>query len=141
MMIEKAILSALQKATTAAVAASTMPTLPVKYIGRIFDIPNDGQYLEIVHIPNNVIGEFWAEGKTYRGLFRLILHWQIDDAGAYSSLDVLASITSYFPIGAVFQSDGVSVKVYQEPDLTSVIEDAPEMLYPVTIRYMYFQTP
>jgi hypothetical protein len=107
----------------------------------VFTVPSDGRYLEIVQIPNNINGEFWADGKTYRGLYRLILHWQIDDAGAYSALDTLASITSYFPIGAVFQSDGISVKVYQEPDLTSVIEAAPEMLYPVTIRYISFQQP
>lgn len=139
MMVEKQILAALQKATTAAVLASNMPTLPVKYLGRVFPIPSDGRYLEIVHIPNNVNGEFWDSGKTYRGLFRLLLHWQIDDAGAYQPLEILASITSYFPVGAVFQNDGVSVKVYQEPDLTGVIEAAPETLYPVTIRYMSFQ--
>ncbi|AHJ10710.1 hypothetical protein P106B_27 [Rhizobium phage vB_RglS_P106B] len=139
MMVEREILEALQKGVTAAVAASILPTLPVRYKGRIFGIPNDGKYLEIVHIPNNINGEFWNTGKTYRGLFRLILHWPVDDAGAYAPLDVIASIASHFSIGAVFQKNSVQVKVYQEPDLTGVIESAPDQLFPVTIRYESFQ--
>jgi hypothetical protein len=139
MMIEKEILQALQTATTAAVAASIMPTLPVKYRGRNFVIPDDDRWLEIVQIPNNVNGEFWSAGKTYRGLFRLLLHWSLDDEGAYEPLDVIASVSAYFPIGAIFQSGGIKVKVYQEPDLTGVIETPPEQLFPVTIRYECFQ--
>lgn len=138
-MIEAKILEALQKATTAAVAASTMPALPVKYRGRIFNPPDDGRWLEIVYIPNNINGEFWGSGKTYRGLYRLLLHWGLDDEGAYEPLDVIASISAHFPIGATFQSGGVQVKVYQEPDLTGVIEAPPEQLFPVTIRYETFQ--
>ena len=139
MMVEAEILEALQKATTAAVAASTLPELPVKYKGRVFTIPSDDRWLEIVYIPNNINGEFWSSGKTYRGLYRLLLHWNIDDTGVYDPLRVIASIAGYFPIGAIFQSGGVRVKVYQEPDLTGVIEAPPDQLFPVTIRYETFQ--
>ncbi|QWY83155.1 hypothetical protein [Rhizobium phage RHph_X2_24] len=139
MMVETDILKALQKAAIAAAAASTMPTLPVKPIGRTFTVPSNGRYLELIHIPNNVTNEFWSEGKTYRGLFRLILHWGLDDTGAYSPLDVIASVASYFVKGAIFQNGSVSVKIYEEPDLTGVIEQPPETLYPVSIRYMSFQ--
>ena len=138
-MIEHAILEALQKATTAAVNVSTVPLLKVKYLGRVFNPPDNGQWLEVVHIPNNVNGEFWGSGKTYRGLFRLLLHWGVDDAGVYDPLDLIASIAAHFPIGATFQSGGVQVKVYQDPDLTGVIEAAPELIFPVTIRYESFQ--
>lgn len=139
-MKEREILQALQTATIAAVAASTMPTLPIKVLGRTFNQPNNGRYLEIVHIPNNVGGEFWGDGKTYRGLFRLILHWGLDDAGVYQPMNVMASIASHFTKDSIFQNGDVSVKIYEEPDLTGVIEVAPETLYPVTIRYMSFQT-
>lgn len=139
MMVEAEILEALQKATTAAVAASTMPALPVKYRGRVFTIPTDDRWLEIVYIPNNINGEFWSNGKTYRGLYRLLLHWGVDDAGVYDPLRLIASIAGHFPIGAIFQSGGVQVKVYQEPDLTGVIEAPPDQLFPVTIRYETFQ--
>lgn len=139
MMVEKDILRALQKATLAAVAASTMPALQVKMIGRTFDPPDNGKWLEIVHIPNNVNNEFWGGGKTYRGLFRLILHWGLNDEGAYEPLDVLASVCAHFVKGQDFQSGSVSVKIYDEPDLTGAIEQAPETLYPVTIRYMSYQ--
>ncbi len=138
-MIEKEILEALQKATTAAVAASAMPTLPVKYKGRIQAVPSDDKWLEVVHIPNNINGEFWNTGKTYRGLYRLLLHWPVKDKGVYVPMSVIASIAYYFPIGAVFSSGTVQVKIYQEPDLTGVIEAAPEQLFPVTIRYESFQ--
>jgi hypothetical protein len=135
-MIEREILQALQTATINAVSASTMPLLPIKALGRTFDPPGDGRWLEIVHIPNNVIGQFWADGKTYRGLYRLILHWGLDDAGVYQPMDVIASIAAGFPKGSIFQNGSVSVKIYDEPDLVGVIEASPETLYPVTIRYM-----
>lgn len=139
MMKEKAILAAMQAADIAAVAASIMPTLPIKAIGRTFNPPNDGRYLEIVHIPNNVLNEFWGRSKTYRGLHRLILHWGLDDAGAYPAIDVIASIADYFSKDATYTSGGVSVKITEEPDLTGVIEAPPELLFPVTIRYASFQ--
>lgn len=136
---EREILQALQTGAINAVAASAMPTLPIKAIGRTFNPPGDGRYLEIVHIPNNLTGEFWGDGKTYRGLFRLILHWGLDDAGAYPPMDVIGSIAEFFPKGKTFQNGAVSVKIYEKPDLTGVIEVPPELLFPVTIRYMSFQ--
>lgn len=139
MMVEREIIEALQKATTAAVAASTRPTLPVKYLGITFEIPNDHKYLEIVHIPNNVDNEFWGSEKTYRGLFRLLLHWPIDGAGVYPPTSLMKSISSHFTKGSRFTAGGVSVKIYEEPDLTGMIEQPPELLFPVTIRYMSFQ--
>lgn len=139
MMIEQEILERLQKATIAAVASSILPTLPIKHVGRTFTIPDDGKYLEIVYIPNNVKNEFWSDGKTYRGLFRLILHWGLDNAGAYPAMRAIASVSAYFAKGAIFQTEAVRVKVYEAPDLTGVIEVAPEMLFPVTIRYECFQ--
>ena len=137
-MKDRYILQALQTATIAAVTASIMPSLPIKVLGRTVPA-NSGKWLEIVFIPNNINGEFWDKGKTYRGLFRLLLHWPLEEEGVYLPMDVLASICSHFPIGAVFQSENVSVKIYQEPDLTGVIESAPETLYPATIRYESFQ--
>lgn len=138
MMVEKEILSALQSAAIAAVATSLMPSIPIKPVMRT-EPQNNGKWLEFVYIPNNIVGEFWSTGKTYRGLFRLIFHWPSLDEGAYSALDVIASVCAHFPIGAVFQSGGIQVKITAEPDLASVIEAAPDNLYPVTIRYEFFQ--
>lgn len=138
MMADRKILQALQTATIAAVAASTMPALSMQPVGRTLAPPPD-KWLEIVHIPNNINGEFWDAGKTYRGLYRLLLHWPVTDEGAYDPMDVLASISAHFPIGALFQKDDVSVKIYQEPDLDGVIQRAPELIFLVTIRYETFQ--
>lgn len=138
MMADRKILQALQTATLAAVAASTMPALSVQPVGRTLAPPPD-KWLEVVFIPNNINGEFWGAGKTYRGLFRLLLHWPVIDEGVYEPMDVLASISAHFPIGALFQTDAVSVKIYQEPDLDGVIQSAPELIFLVTIRYETFQ--
>lgn len=138
MMKERLIVEALQKATIAAVAASINPALPLKILGRPFNIPNDGKYLEMVYIPNNITNEFWGNEKTYRGLFRLILHWGVTDEGIYPPLDLLASICSHFVKGSSFTNGTVSVKIYEQPDLTGPVEGSPETLYPVSIRYMCF---
>lgn len=140
-MIEKEILQALQTATLAAVAASTMPTLKIKVKGRTFEIPNSQEWLEIISIPNNIDNEFWGDGKTYRGLFRLLLHWPLKEEGAYPPLAVLASIGAYFAKGKVFQNGSVSVRIYDKPDLTGMIEAPPEQIFPLTIKYMCFDKP
>lgn len=141
-MAEKEILEALQKAVTSAVAASIKSTLPVKYVGRTFTKPNSGGWLEVIYIPNNVTDEFWSTGKTYQGILRLVLHWIMDDKGAYEPIRVIESIADYFAKGTKFNdpSNAVTVKISDNPNLINAIEEAPEMLFPLSVRYHFFKT-
>ena len=135
-MSERAILESLQKGVTAAVTASSTPTLPVKYLGRTFAPPANGKYLEIVHLPNNRFGDHWGDEKNHAGIFRIILHWPNDNTGAYAALDLLGSIAAYFTVGRLLQT----VQICAKPDLTGVVETGSEMLYPASIRYNSFQS-
>lgn len=137
-MIEQQILQALQTAVIAACAQSTIPTLPIKAIGRSFEPPNDQRYLEIVQIPNNITNEFWNESKTYRGMLRLILHWPIDDQGAYPPIATLQSIVSYFAKGKSLINGNVSVKITENPDFMGQIQGSPDTIYAVSVRYQCF---
>jgi hypothetical protein len=140
-MTEKAILEALQKAVIAAVAASTTPTLPVKYIGRNFKKPaDDSGWLEVIHIPNNVTDNSWGSEKTHRGMLRLILHWPMKDKGVYEPMGAIESILGYFVKGTRFSDPGatVFVKISEIPDLKGVLEEPPEMMLPATVRYDFF---
>lgn len=138
-MEEQQILQALQTGAIAAVAASTTPTLSIKAVGRTFTIPNDHKYLELIRIPNNITGEFWGDGKTYRGIFRLLLHWQLDDQGAYPAITALQSIVSFFTKDKSFVAGDISVKILEKPDYLGELEASPEMIYPVSIRYQCFR--
>lgn len=140
-MTEKAILEALQKAVTAAVAASTKPTLSVKYVGRNFTKPNSDGWLEVIYIPNNIMDEFWAEGKTYQGILRLVLHWFMDDKGAYEPMQLIESIGSYFYKGLRLADPGntILLKINDHPNLLNVLEEAPELLLPLSVRYQFFK--
>lgn len=128
------ILEVLQKATTAAVTGSDMPTLPIKFIGRSFIVPDDQKWLEVVFLPNNRAG-YWGNEKDYRGTYRLLLHWPNNNEGAYEPMRVLASIARFFskdtPLSGVTISDN--------PDTTGVIENGAENLFPVSIRYQSFR--
>ena len=141
MTVEKAILEALQKAVTAARAATTLPAASVKYVGRNFTKPADGStWLEVVHIPNNVTGECWGDEKTHRGILRLILHCPMTDEGAYTSITLMETIAAHFAKGQVFSDLAVTVRVRitDNPNLLGVLEEPPEMLIPVSIRYEFF---
>lgn len=143
-MTEKAILEALQKAVIAAAAAASIPTASVKYVGRNFTPPADaGAWLEVIHIPNNVTNEFWAEGKTYQGIMRLILHWPMTDKGAYAAITLAENVMAYFTKGSRFADPGntVQVKISDNPNLLSIMEEAPELLLPISIRYSFFKAP
>lgn len=142
MNVERYILEALQKATLAAVAASSTPTTKIKMIGRNFEKPNDNSaWLEVIHFPNNVTNEFWADGKTYRGIFRLVLHYPMKDDGVYPATDLIESIGSYFAKGSKFNDTGnfVTVQITDNPNLMGMMEEAPDMLIPLSIRYLYFK--
>lgn len=139
-MKDRLVIEALQKAVIAAVAASSLPTLPIKALMRNFEIPSDQKYLEVVYIPNNINGEFWNDEKTYQGIMRLILHWPINDDGAYEPLDVITSIASYFTKNRALQNGSVTVKIYQNPDLTGVIEGEKDNIFPVSIFNRCFVT-
>lgn len=138
MGVETDILKALQTAVTGAVAASALTTLPIKYLGRTFVIPNDQKWLEIVHLPNNRSGDFWGAQKYYRGTMRLILHWPNDDAGIYAPVDLVTQIGSFFDKDKSLRSGQSVVKIYENPDLSGSIEAGTESLFVVSIRYQCF---
>jgi len=141
-MSEKAILEALQKAVIAAVAAlPSEDRVPVKYVGRNFTKPSDGSgWLEVVHIPNNQLNDSWGSEKTYRGMMRLILHWPMKDKGAYKPIELIEDIASYFVKGRKLtdQASTVSIMIADVPDFKGVMEEPPEMMLPMSIRYEFF---
>ena len=135
MAAEEAILRALQGGVTAAVAASTMPALPVSYVGVSFTVPNDQKWLEVVWLPNNIQGDFLGQEKNYRGILRLLLHWPNDGAGAYRPLAVIESIGAYFTNGLLLSN----VQIYSKSDLTGVLQDGDDVIYPLSIRYQSYR--
>lgn len=140
-MSESAIIQALQSGVTAAVAASTSPTLPIKYImvgtsgGPAFSIPADQKWLEIVWLPNNRNGDFLGDEKNHRGILRLVLHWPNSGGGVYEPVELLASITAYFSKGRLLSG----VQVYATADPTGIIEQGNEVLLPVSILYQSYR--
>lgn len=139
--MEKFILEALQKGLIAAIAASTAPTLPVKMVGRNFKPPISGGWLEVIQMPNNITDEFWNTGKTYRGILRLLFMYPMEDAGAYPALTVAESVASYFTKGLKLNdlANTVTVQIMDNPDFKGVIEEAPNMMLPISIRYQCFK--
>lgn len=142
-MIESQILKVLQTGVIAAVAASVTPALAVKYVGLAFTPPADAApWLEVVYIPNNNENEFWGSGKTYRGLMRLLVHWPVDNEGAYGPMELAQSIAGYFNKGRQFTTTGgKTVTITDEPNMLGVLESAPDLLVPISVRYSCFDAP
>lgn len=136
MMDDGEILKVLQRAVMAAIKASPKITgeFPVKYIGRSWEIPDDQKWFELVFLPNNR-NDHWGNEQNYMGVMRLILHWPNDDKGAYEPLAILRSVVGYFTKGLFLQS----VRIYETPSLTGVLEQGNETLYPASIRYQSFR--
>ena len=142
-MSNKLVLKTLQTATLAAIAASDTPDLPVKMKGRTFEIPNDQKYLVVVFIPNNQSDRCWGEEQVYQGIFRLVLHWPVDDKGVYDPIDIVdfensGSVASYFTKTNALRTGGFGVNITQVPKLTGVIEAGHESLFPVSMSYRSF---
>lgn len=129
------ILSALQQATTSAVAASSTPTLPIKYVGLTFVPPSNQRYLECVFIPNNFVDQYWDRSRVYRGIYRLVLHWGID-GNPYAPLTTLTSVAAYF---SKYRQLASGVHIVNEPDTGGIIETGHEIIWPATMTYRLFQ--
>jgi hypothetical protein len=132
------VLKALQTAAIAAVGVSTRPTLPIKAMLRNFDIPNDNKYLELIDVPNDRTGEYWADGRTYQGSFRLILHWPIDDQGIYEPSGYIDELGSMFGKEKRFISGGLVVKIYDHPVNSGRVPNGSELLFPLVLPYRCF---
>lgn len=137
-MSDKLILQAFQTATLLAVKASIEPALPVQMLGRVFEPPDDQKYLQLVFIPNNRTGETWGKEKTYQGLVRLVLHWPINDEGVYDPIDLIMSVASYFDKTNTLRNGGLSLKLYEDPNFTGMVEPGSELLFPVSMPYRSF---
>lgn len=135
MIYDATILDELQTAVASAVAASTVPTLPVSYIGRTFTPPNDQKYLECVWIANNPPDDYWGDEQNYEGIFRLVLHWPNNDAGAIVPMTLLGSICGYFSKDRALPS----VKISDKPKAASAQPIGAEILYPASFRYSCFR--
>lgn len=142
-MIETDILTALQAAGLAAVAASAIPAMPIKAIARTFTPANDapdGKYVEFVNINNNRGGDYWDDSRVYQGTFRIILHWPVDDAGAYPPLTYLDQLAAFFPKGKLLVSRQALVKFYDVPQASGLITSGSELLFPVGLAYRCFRS-
>lgn len=134
-MSEAVIAENLYVAVTNA-AASLSPLLPVQFPGRVFDIPSNGRYIEVIQIRNNRQGEYYGDERTYQGILRLLVHWPNDDAGAIPPLVYCEGIADALPKGTRF---GNTV-LYDVPEVGSVVEDQGQIFYPISFRYRDFYT-
>lgn len=141
--MEQFVIKALQKGVTAAVVGSLLPETSVKYIGKTFETPENGKWLEIVHIPNNRVGQFWSDGKTYQGVMRLLYHSPEDNRGIYDPLSVLQSVLTGLPKGSKLKDDpttpNVTITITEKPNVLNIIEESPNLLIPVSVRYSFFK--
>lgn len=135
MTIEKSILQALQQKVIEAVAASTVPTLPIKFVDVAFTIPNDQKWLELIFIPNNASDRMWGDEEVYRGILRLVLHWPNNGAGAYKPLSLISSILSSF---SKDEKIGGLLQLLNKPKLMTTVQSGSENWYPATIEYTVF---
>lgn len=136
MIIESKILKCLQQK-----AIEVINDKNVKCLNVNFNPPVDKKWWEVVYIPNNIEDEFWADSsKTYRGIFRLLLHWPQKSQGVYKPLEEAERVAAGFPKNLeLFSEDGsVKVIITDTPDIKNVIEDRPQLMISLTIKYTCF---
>lgn len=137
---ETDVIQSLQASVIAAVAASSKPTLPVKFINVVNDnvpIPpvDNSEWLELIWIANNPSDTTWGDEKVYRGIFRLVLHWPNDGAGSYPAITLMESIKASYHKDVLM---GEKLKLLNQPRLTTINDDAKELQLIVSLEYSSF---
>ena len=132
------VLKVLQNEVKTAVAASDVPTIPVKFLGRSFTKPNDDKWLELIFIPNNQ-DNYWGDETLFQGIFRIALHWPLNDKGAYEPFDVIASVVKHFKKTTPLHGDNISLQIYQKPIVGGMITEASDNIIAASMSYRSFQ--
>lgn len=135
-MIESKIIKCLQSK-----AIEVIGDKNIKCININFNPPVDKKWWEVVYIPNNPEDEFWADdSKTYKGIFRLILHWPQKSQGIYKPMQEVERVAEGFPKNLELFSEDNSVKVIisDTPSVTKILEDRPQLMIGLTIKYTCF---
>lgn len=135
-LIESKIIKCLQDKAIKVINDKNIKCLNINY-----DPPVDKKWWEVVYIPNNIENEFWADtAKTYRGIFRLILHWPQKSQGIYKPLEEAERVANGFQKNTeLFSSDDtVKVIITDTPNITTIIEDRPQLMIGLTIKYSCF---
>jgi hypothetical protein len=138
-MNELQILTALDDAALDAIARSSKPTIPIKAIGRTLD-PAPLRYVELVRITNNRSGDYWGNERVYQGIYRMLLHWDINDEGVYEPTTYVDELATFFPKDTTFFVGDVAVKIYDVPDASGPVENGSELLFPLSLRYRCFRS-
>lgn len=136
-MIESKIIKCLQER-----AIQIINDKNIKCVNINFNPPVDKKWWEVVYIPNNKENEFWADtSKTYRGIFRLILHWPQKSQGIYKPLEEAERVANGFQKNLQLWSDDKTVRVTitDTPNITTILEDRPQLMIGLTIKYSCFK--
>lgn len=121
------------------VLAIDLDGLPVKALGRTFEIPQDQKYIEIIHIPNDGDDRYIANEKMFQGIFRLVLHWPNNDEGTYPPTDIIDLLEPYFSKNNLLFFGSNRLEFYQRPKFLGAIEAGQEMIYPLSVAYRCFK--
>lgn len=137
-MIETEIVRCLQQRAIDVIG----PKQNIKCINVNYDPPANEKWWEFIYLPNNIENEFWSDdAKTYRGIFRILLHYPQKSYGIYKPLDEIKNVASGFPKNLELYSTDNSVKVVltDTPNLTNIVEDRPQFMIGLTIKYICFK--
>lgn len=135
-LVESKIIKCLQARALEVINDRNVKCLNVNY-----NPPVDEKWWEVVYIPNNARNEFWSDdAKTYRGIFRLLLHYPQKSQGVYKPLEEAERVAGGFPKNLELWSEDNTVKVTitDTPDISSIVEDRPQFMIGLTINYHCF---
>ena len=133
-MIESKIIEALQKQAIKAVNDNKY----IKCLNVNYNPPSDKRWWEVLYFPANYENEYWGEGKTYRGMLRLILHWPQKNQGIYKPMEEVERVAEGFKKGTQLTDVEESIKltITDNPNITSIIEEESGLLIGLTIKYL-----
>ena len=133
-MIESKIIEALQKQAIKAVNDNKC----IKCLNVNYNPPSNKRWWEVLYFPANYENEYWGEGKTYRGMLRLILHWPQKNQGIYLPMEEAERVAEGFKKGTQLSdsTETVNVLITDNPNVTSIIEEESGLLIGLTIKYL-----
>lgn len=132
---DRMVITALQQSLIAAIATTTIPTIPVKFLNVAFNVPDDGKWIEPIHIPNNPPDTTWGDEQVYRGIYRIILHWPNLGQGSYDAFNFMKPIVNYYIKNR--KLNGV-LSLLNRPKLTTVTEEGKGLILPFSFEYLSF---
>ena len=131
MQAEVAILRAMYRRV-----ASASTDLPLEWVGRSFDVPENRRYVRVALLPAGTERVLIGSRAPQRlsGILQLTVMWGLEN-GEQPPMEVAGQLAELFPTDLRLVEGEYTIRIVRRPEIAAPVVEPSGMGVPVSVRY------